>query len=207
MPLWGQVELLCRAIAEEGRREAENALSAAEAEAESALTKAREEAEKALEGQLLARRSAAYSEAKRIVDSTELEARKSILTFREQVVLEALGALQARLQAFKREPGYADFLLRALAEGIELLSGTEFVVELDGEDLDLLAETARKWAEDRGVAVDLRPDPSLDGGVRVYTSDRHLLYDNSLSARLRRNENELRQEIWRRVFGAEPEPS
>jgi len=207
MPLWGQVELLCRAIAEEGRSEAESALSQAEAEAQRILTEAREEAEKELEGELLARRSAAYAEAKRIVDSAELEARKRILTFREQVVSEAFEALQARLQRFKREPGYADFLMRALAEGVERVSGKAFVVELGGDDLELLAANARKWAEDRGLALELRPQAYLEGGLRVYAGDRHLLYDNSLSARLRRNEDDLRREIWRRVFGGDRESS
>ena len=136
-----------------------------------------------------------------------LEARNRILTFREQVVSEAFEALQARLQRFKREPGYADFLMRALAEGVERVSGKAFVVELGGDDLELLAANARKWAEDRGLALELRPQASLEGGLRVYTGDRHLLYDNSLSARLRRNEDDLRREIWRRVFGGDRESS
>jgi V/A-type H+/Na+-transporting ATPase subunit E len=206
MPIWGQVELLCRAVSEEGRKEAELILAQAQAEAARIIAEARERAEKERESELLAQTSAAYAEAKHIVDSAELEARKRIMTFREQVIQEILEALQVRLKEFRKEPGYGDFLMSALREGIEHLPGEAFIVELNAQDLELVAEKARDWAQHQSLAVELKPSASIDAGLRVTTEDQRLLYDNSLSARLKRNENDIRQQIWRTIFGTESKP-
>ena len=206
MPIWGQVELLCRAVSEEGRKEAELILAQAQAEAARIIAEARERAEKEHESELLAQTSAAYAEAKHIVDSAELEARKRIMSFREQVIQEIQEALQARLKEFRKEPTYGDFLMSALREGIEHLPGKAFIVELNAQDLEWVAEKARDWAQQQSLAVALKPSASTDGGLRVYTDDRRLLYDNSLSARLKRSENDIRQQIWSTIFGTEKKP-
>jgi vacuolar-type H+-ATPase subunit E/Vma4 len=205
MPIWGHVELLCRAVSGEGDQQAGLILAEAEAEAARIVAEARERAEHEQASELLVRRSAAYAEAKRIVDSAELEARKRIMTFREQVIQEVLEALQERLKEFSKEPGYGDFLMTALGEGVDHLTGTAFVVELHMADLDLVAERARKWAGEHSLTIEFKPSTAIDAGLRVYTVDQRLLYDNTLAARLRRSENDIRQEIRRILFGTERE--
>ncbi len=103
------MELLCRAVVEEGQKEAEQILSQARADAAGVIAAARDQADKAYQEELLARKSEAYAEAKRIVDSAELEAKKRIMAFREQVIQEVLGALEQRLQTYRKEPRYAEF--------------------------------------------------------------------------------------------------
>ena len=164
---------------------------------------ARDQADKAYQEELLARKSEAYAEAKRMVDSAELEAKKRIMAFREQVIQEVLGALEQRLQAYRKESGYAEFLLAALKEGFEHLPGKEFVVELNGADLALLEGEIEKLAVEGSLQIEVKASLSCEGGVRVTTRDRRLLYDNSFTARLKRSENEIRQEIWRLIFGAQ----
>jgi len=203
MPIWGEVELLCRAISEEGRKEAERILSQARAEAERTLKEALEIAEKDAAEEILERRSAAHAEAKRIVDSAELEARKRIMAFRERIVQEVFEALRERLEAFRSDPSYGDFLVSALTEGIEHLSGGSFVAEMSAEDLELVGHRIEKWAEEQALTIELRSATSIDGGVRVTSGDGRRLYDNSLPARLKRSEEEIRQEIWRGLFGTE----
>jgi V/A-type H+/Na+-transporting ATPase subunit E len=203
MPIWGQVELLCRAVAEEGDKEAEQILAQARADAAEVLAAARERADKEFEEELLARKSDAYADAKRTVDSAELEVKKRIMAFREQVIQEVLGALEQRLQAYRKEPRYVEFLLSALKEGFEHLPGKEFVVELNGTDLGLLEGELEKLAVEGSLQIDVKASSPCEGGVRVTTRDRRLLYDNSFAARLKRSEDEIRQEIWRVIFGTQ----
>jgi vacuolar-type H+-ATPase subunit E/Vma4 len=207
MAIWGQLELLCRAITEEGQREAERILAKARTEAEQIMAEAKDRAEKTFESELHARRSATHAEARKVVDSAELEARRRIMAFREEMVLQVLGALEDRLRKLRDEPSYGDILLGFLREGIEHLSGKEFIVELTPGDLELLAERIAGLAGDLSVGIETIESNALEDGLRVYTADRRLLFDNSLSARLKRIENRIRQDIWRELFGAEKQES
>lgn len=206
MPIWGQVELLCRAISEEGRKEAERILSQAHEEAQRTLSEALQIAEQDAAEEIHRRRSSAHAEAKRIVDSAELEARKRIIASREEIVREVFDALRKRLETFTTDPSYGDFLVTALIEGVERLSGNAFIAELSAQDLELVRKKVQEWAKDKGFTVELRSSPSIGGGVRVYSSDGRKLYDNSLAARLKRSDTDIRQEIWRNLFGAERKP-
>ena len=201
MPVWGHVELLCRAVAEEGRHEAEQILAQARADAGDIISAARDRADKEFQEALLARKRDAYAEAKRIVDSAELEVKKRIMTFREETTSEILGALQQCLQAYRNEPRYAGFLLSAVKEGLDHLPGGSFIVELNAADVGVLEGELKKFAAERSFHIEVEASRSCEGGVRVITRDRRLLYDNSFAARLKRSENEIRQEIWRMIFG------
>jgi V/A-type H+/Na+-transporting ATPase subunit E len=203
MPIWGHVELLCRAVAEAGQQEAEQTLEGAGADAAEVVAVARAQADKTYQEELLARKSDAYAEAKRIVDSAELEVKKRIMALREQIIQEVLGALEQRLQAYQKEPRYREFLLSALKEGLAHLPGKEFVVALNAADVGLLQGEVEKLAAQGSFHIDLEVSPSCAGGVQVATRDRRLLYDNSFAARLKRSEHEIRQEIWRVIFGTQ----
>ncbi len=203
MPIWGEVELFCRAILDEGRKEADNILTRAKAEAERVITGAQERAEKELQEKIVAQRSEAYMGAKRLVDSTELEAKKRIIAFREQLIQEIFRALELRLRKISDQPEYPDFLLSTIREGIRSLPGKEFVIELKQEDLELVKEKTEALGRELSAKIELRTLPSIEGGSRIYTADRRLLYDNSLLARLKRREDEIRQQIWKKIFGTE----
>lgn len=207
MAIWGQLELLCRAVTEEGQLEAEKILAAARAEAEQIMADARDRAEKTFESELHSRRSATHAEARRVVDSAELEARRRIMAFREEMVLQVLGALENRLRKLRDEPSYGDIVLGFLREGIEHLSGNEFIVELPPGDLELIAERIAGLEGELSIRIETQQSSSFEDGLRVYTADRRLLFDNSLSARVKRIENRIRQDIWRELFGAEKQES
>lgn len=203
MPIWGEVELFCRAILDEGRKEADNIVTQAKAEAERVIAGAQERAEKELQEKTVAQRSEAYMGAKRLVDSTELEAKKRIIAFREQLIQEIFRALELRLRKISDQPEYPDFLLSTIREGIRSLPGKEFVIELKQEDLELVKEKTEALGRELSAKIELRTLPSIEGGSRIYTADRRLLYDNSLLARLKRREDEIRQQIWKKIFGTE----
>jgi len=203
MPIWGQVELLSRAITEEGHREVEKLLAQALEEAERIVAEARDQAEKQYEEEVLSGRSKAHAEARRVLDTAELEARRRVMAFRQQVLQEVLAALEERLKRFRNEPAYGDFLVSAVREAIEHLPGKEFVVELEEQDAEAMKDRVEETAGELSVTIEVRRLTALDGGARVYSADQRLLFDNSLTARLKRAQDAIRQDIWREIFGTE----
>jgi vacuolar-type H+-ATPase subunit E/Vma4 len=203
MSIWGEVELLCRAISEEAGKASERILAEAEDDAARIMAEVEMQASNALDAKMRVQRSDAYAEARRTVDSAELEARKRIMSFREEVIREIFQSLEQRLTEFRKGPKYVQFLLSSIEEGVENLPGSEFVVELNEDDQKLLEGELKNLAVRLNAKMEIKPSTSLNGGVRIYTSDRRLLIDNAFSARLKRMEEEIRQEIWRTIFGAD----
>ena len=203
MPIWGEVELLCRAVLAEGQKEAESILSRAAAEAARAVAEAQNRSKREYEAQLQDEKSQAHAESKRMVDGAELESRKRVITFREQVIREVLEKLEQRLSSLRQEPGYPEFLVKTLKEGLNSLPGRQFIVEVAEVDLGIAENAMAQLAAAGGYAIELRQTSAIEGGSRTYTGDRRLLFDNSLTARLKRHEEEVRRETWRTVFGSE----
>jgi vacuolar-type H+-ATPase subunit E/Vma4 len=201
MPLWGQIELLCRAIAAEGQNEAEKILAQAKAAAERLLVAAKENAEAKFQGEILSQRNKAYTDAKRQVDAADLEAKRQVMAFREEIMREIFHTLEDRLNLFRNTPSYPDFLLKALKEGIAHLPGKDFLVELNEADFPAIQDKISDITSELSVNVSIKTSTELSAGVRIYTADQRQLYDNTLSARLNRLENEIKQAIWRRIFG------
>jgi V/A-type H+/Na+-transporting ATPase subunit E len=201
MALWGEIELLCRAIATEGQTEAEKILAQAQAAAQRLLAAAQERAEAKFQEEILSRRSKAYAEAKRQVDAADLEAKRRVMAFREEIMREVLQTLEDRLHNFRNDPSYPGFLLKALKEGIAHLPGQDFVVELNEADLPVFQANIRDVAAERSVNLVIKTSNEISAGVRIYTADQRQLYDNTLAARLNRLESEIKQVIWRHIFG------
>jgi vacuolar-type H+-ATPase subunit E/Vma4 len=203
MPIWGEIELFCRAVSQAGHTEAEQILATARAESEKIVAEVRNQAEREFQEKILAQRGLAAAEAKRLVDAAELEGRKRILKFREQVTQEILEVLEARLEVLTDWPAYPDFLASTIREGIASLPGKAFLVELAKVHLDLVKDQIRLLANELAIEIDLVASPSIRAGALIYTRDRRLLYDNTLLTRLNRRENEIRRKIWRTIFGTE----
>jgi vacuolar-type H+-ATPase subunit E/Vma4 len=200
MPFWGQVELLCRAIAEEGQKEADRIFSAAQMEAKRIVAEVKEREEKKYQEEAQLQRGQAQAEARRMVDSAELEAKRRIMIFREQFNREVFDGLRERLIRFRSEPAYGDYLISAFREAVDHLGGREFAAEMNEEDIKKYRAEIEGTAAELSLTLEISPGLGLTGGIRVYSGDRRLLYDNSFSARIKRIEEALRQEIWRVVF-------
>jgi V/A-type H+-transporting ATPase subunit E len=203
MPIWGHVALLCRAIAAEGQQNAEQILTRARQDAAEMIAAARDAADKAYQQEIRSAKSEAYADAKRRVDFAELEARKTIMAFRERIIQEVLDALDQRLQAFRKAPDYAAFLRLALKEGIDHLPGNQFIVEVNDTEVDLLHGEIEKQMGEESLQIKVKAAPDCNGGLRITTRDQRLRYDNSFAARRQRSENDIRREIWSVIFGTE----
>lgn len=203
MPIWSELELFCRAIREEVEREVRDIRERAESEALSTVSEAKRRADQRREMETLALRSKAHDEARRLLDGAELEAKRRVMAFREEVVREVLGELERKLRSFHGSPGVVDFLVKGIQEAIGHLPGNTFVVEMTEDDCRLMKDRMGEPSQERNVQLEMRASSSIEGGVRVYTGDGRQLYDNSVAARLKRHEREIRQEIWRELFGTD----
>lgn len=203
MPIWGDVELLCRAVTDEAEEDSKRILGEAEAEAARIMAEAEAQASKVLAAKMRAHQGEAMAEARHTVDSAELEARKRIISFQEDLFLELYQDLAQRLKDFRNEPEYRRFLLAGIEEGVQSLPGNGFVVELNAEDQNFLEGQLESIAERLNARIHVKTSATLDGGARIYTADRRLLIDNAFSARLKRAEEEIRREIWRTFFGTD----
>jgi len=203
VPIWGEVELLCRAIIDEARQHADEIVSHAREEAETWISKSRSQAEKECREHERSRRKAASLEAKRIVDSAEFQARKKTVTFREQMMRQILAALRNRFEEMGERPDYAEFLMAAVREGVTILSTHAVVVELRPRDLDALKGRLEAVGEELSVELELRSNAGVEGGVRILTPDHGRLLDRTLNTLLERRTDEIQSAVWRTVLGHE----
>ncbi len=204
MALWGEVELLCRAVSEAGREAADQVLSRAKAEARRIRSQMKEQTLREIQHAEQSRKSELHAAAGHIVDAAEVEARKRMMTFQEETTRELFTTLEEHLNGLRSHPDYAAFLLLSVREGLDLLPGNEFVVTLHPGDAETMRDGIEAIAQQRSCRISLQADQRVRCGALIYTGDRRLLYDNTLSARLKRHADTVRREIWRAIFANEP---
>ena len=202
MVVWGETELLCRAVLEEAQKEADKILAAAKNAADRMLQEAEERADKEVQAKMLLAKGKAQSRSKQIVDLAELEAKKRLLSFQQQLVHHVLQTLERRLKDLRNEPKYAEFLLSIVKQGIGNLPGTSFIVEVNAEDVEQIRSVVDGLADELRADIALVASLTVDLGCRIFTEDRRLLYDNTIAGRLKRLEDDIKREIWRVIFAS-----
>ncbi|MDX9786935.1 MAG: V-type ATP synthase subunit E family protein [Desulfobacterales bacterium] len=203
MPIWGQVELLCRSITEEGRKQSEKLLEQARLQADNTLRDAALHADRQYQEARLSGKSRAVAEAASLVDTAELAARRRVMIFHRQMLQEVMDALTERLKQFRNQPAYESFLISAAREAIEHLPGREVIIEAAEPDAEVIRRRLDELAHACSAAITIRDSNAVNGGVRVFTADQKVMFDNSLDARLNRVKDEIRQEIWRTIVGTQ----
>jgi len=203
MPIWGQAELLCRSIAEEGRKQSEKLLEQARLHADGAIRDAAQQADRQYQETRLSGKSQAVAEAGHLVDTAELAARRRVMTFHSQMLQEVMDALTERLQQFRNQPAYERFLIAAAREAMEHLPRREVIIEAAESDAEIIQGRLEELAHEYSAAIEIRRSNSFDGGVRVYAADQKMMFDNSFDARLNRVKDEIQHEIWRTIVGTQ----
>lgn len=201
MPLWGHVELLCRAIAEAGRKEAERLLEQASQQAENTVRDTAQQADRRYQEKRLSSKTQAAAEARQMVDTAELAAKRRVMTFHRQLIQEVMEALMERLKRFRTQPDYERFLILATREAMGHLASPEVIVETAERDTDIIRNRQDELSRNGTPRIHIRSTNAFDGGVRVFTADNTMMVDNSLTARCSRMENDIRREIWRTIGG------
>jgi vacuolar-type H+-ATPase subunit E/Vma4 len=203
MPIWGQEALICRSIAEEGRKQSEKLLEQARLQADGTIRDAAQQADRQYQETRLSSKSQAVAEAGRLVDTAELAARRRVMTFHRQMLQEVMDALTERLQQFRNQPAYERFLIAAAREAIEHLPHREVIIEAAESDAEVIQGRLEELAHECSAAIKIRRSNAFEGGVKVFSADQKTMFDNSFDARLNRVKDEIQQEIWRTIVGTQ----
>ncbi|WP_456431617.1 V-type ATP synthase subunit E [Thermosulfuriphilus sp.] len=197
MLVGGEIDLFCLAIRKEGQREAEKVLLESQSKAEVLLKEVKEKVTRELETELRRLRAEAHVQAPKIIDAAELTARDRLTRLRETILKEALKEIKKELSTVRQHPDYEPFLLKALKDALDNLPGETFIVEAVPGDEGPLRRAIERLG--KGRQITLKTTSQVESGVRVYTADGKILYDNTLTARLRRLEERIQREIWEAV--------
>jgi vacuolar-type H+-ATPase subunit E/Vma4 len=149
------------------------------------------------------------AERARILNRAKLEALRTVLGAREELIGAALKAAATRLAVLRNGDAYARALDRLAREAVAALdqnSGLHLCVE--SRDRPLLACIVGQW----GLQVTVEEGTTSDGaawdcpgGVVAMSADRRISVVNTLSARLQRVATLYRSEIAAMLFSEAPQ--
>ncbi len=187
-------------ILAEAEREAKRIRRAAEEEAK----RIKGEAEKAAK-LIIDRRLRAARE--RILGEAEMEGRRKLMEAREEMVSrvfeEATKRIENLINDEERRDEYLEILSKLIAEAVERIGGSEFIISANERDLELLKRNLgkiRRSLPSRELKLTLSEEPiECLGGVIVESGDRLKVYNNTLDGRLLRARRLLSAKVAERL--------
>jgi vacuolar-type H+-ATPase subunit E/Vma4 len=196
------MQVLSRAVMKKARADADHVLDEAKFAADGVCRQAEQQAEAAREKVL----ERARQEAERIRGQTvavaQMEARRLTLEQREALLDEVLAAARQRLPTVQQWTDYDQIVGYLLREAVVELKADECRVCADARARqhltpELLAEVSAE------LEAQLQPGQTLEDGLGVVTEtlDGCRRYDNTLEARLDRQQEELRFPVYRLLMG------
>ena len=195
-------KILREEIRGQSETEAAVILEQAEKEAERIIGEAESEAQKIRSGLIKKAEIQAEGVRKRILSSVHLEIKKQNLQAREEMLLKLFELVQEKLEQFRKSPEYGSFLEAMIIEGALALGFENLHIErklLSRPFLDKIEKNIDK--EDRKVNLSLSDEKIDEGGVIVTTEDGRARFDNCFSARIHRNQDEMRLLAIKKITG------
>jgi vacuolar-type H+-ATPase subunit E/Vma4 len=196
------IEALSRAVLKKAQADADQILADAKAKADAVREHAQQQAEKERQ-EIMAR---ARREAERIrnqaVAAARLKARTLKLEQREKLLDDVFAAVRQRLPGVQQWTDYDQIVRHLVREAVAQLRIEEGLVRADGAAQEILSAGAlAELAEE--LSVNLQLDELLEHGVGVIakTPDGHREYDNTLDARLGRQQDGLRFAVYHLLMG------
>ena len=196
------LQTLSRAILKKAHADAEEVLADAKAKAEAIRNQAQEQAESE-RSRILAR---AQQEVDRIHSqqkaTAELQARSMKLEQREALLSQVFAAVRQRLPGVQQWTDYDQIATQLANEALTQLRADQGILYADARTQEVLDDAA---LEQLGKAVEMevkRGETLAHGtGVVAKTEDDYREYDNTLEARLDREQDELRFPVFRLLMG------
>ena len=196
------LQTLSRAILKKAHADAEEVLADAKAKAEAIRNQAQEQAESE-RSRILAR---AQQEIDRIHSqqkaTAELQARSQKLEQREALLDQVFEAVRQRLPSVQQWTDYDQITMQLAREALTQLRADQGILYADARTQEVLDDAA---LEQLGKAVEMevkRGETLAHGtGVVAKTEDDYREYDNTLEARLDREQDELRFPVFRLLMG------
>jgi vacuolar-type H+-ATPase subunit E/Vma4 len=153
----------------------------------------------------------AQSEAatKKVLSGVDIEIKRKTLHMREKIFSEILGRVKEEFVKRIQKPGYKDILLDWVVEAAVGLGAEEAEVSVSKEGKGLVDAQFLKKAEKRAekisgkkVRLKLSDDsPQSRQGVVLTAADGRTAFNNQVSTRLLRKQREIRDMIYKELFG------
>lgn len=199
-------EILLKEIREQSKAEAEAIIEQAEKESNRILKEAKVEAEK-IRSEILHKAEVQASRIrKKILSGVHLEVKKQTLYAREEIMSRIFEKVEEKLEKFRLTKTYLPFLKKLIIEGVLALelNATKVIagnVEKKILDRKFLSKIEREIREHEGknVKLSLLNETLTESGVILVSSDGRMRFDNRLSTRMHRIENEMRLMVVKKV--------
>jgi vacuolar-type H+-ATPase subunit E/Vma4 len=203
MPLPDQLSLLCIAIEEKARREAENIIANAERQAGDIVDTARADIKRLIEERILSEREAANRKASRRVDAADLRARQYILKEKKAILADLMKDAAKRLEELVHAPEYPHILRELSVRAISALRGNVCLIQVNDRDRAFFSpEMLEILASETGRQIRLMDNSvAILGGCLVYSEDRRQMVDYSFETLLKGTESELMAIVATRFLG------
>lgn len=197
-----RLQALSRAVLSEARAEAKQILADAEIKADAVRQHATEQAAAEREESLDRARQEAEHIRSQAIAAAQLRARTLRLERREKLLDSAFDTARQRLPSVQQWTDY-DQIVRQLIREAAAHLGTDAVrIRADEQTQKLLAKDfLAELSKELGVPLQLGAALEHGTGVIVETVDGRRQYDNTLQARLRRQQDELRSPVYRLLMG------
>jgi V/A-type H+-transporting ATPase subunit E len=186
-----------RTLVEDAKKRAEESIRGAQNRAAGILKQAREKGEER-----------ARQFAEREARTVESEVKKIHLKTRDELRKEIMVSIRRELQQLPEKKEYPEILLSWLAEAARGIGSDEGLVYPGRKERELIGPDMLKRASElSGVRLSLADEENkaissiISGRLGVVVSDREgrIVFDNSMEARIRRMETELRRMIDREL--------
>lgn len=196
------IQGLARAVLNEARAGAKQALVDARARVEAIQQQAQSRADTVRTSILTQARQQAEQIRGQMVASAQLQARRLQLERREALLNRIFEASKGRLSAVQGWTEYPEIVQQFVREGVTQLTAEAVRVHADQHTMALLDDTILGRLS-HALGIDIQRGNVLEQGtgVIVETVDGHRQFDNTLEARLGRIQDELRAPVYHLLMG------
>jgi vacuolar-type H+-ATPase subunit E/Vma4 len=193
---------LARVVLHEANAEAERILAEAKTKTETVLQRAQKQAEAEREAILQQARQEAENIRSEAIAAAELQAQTKRLERREILLNRVFEAARERLPTIPQWTNYDQTARQLVREAANHLGVEEVRIRTDAETRKLLPDDAlAELSEELGIQLQSGASLARATGVVAETVDGHRQYDNTLQARLNRQQELLRAPVYRILMG------
>jgi len=196
------MDLLTRAVLQEGRTEADQILSEARAKADAIRQRAEAQATAGQQAILARASETAERIRQQAIAAAEVKARMLRLEHREKLLQSVFEAARRQIASVQQWKEYDQVAIQLLREGLAHLGANTALVRADAATGRLLTDTVLETVSKELNVKLTMTEPLTQGlGIIVQTEDGRRFYDNTLQTRLDRLQNTLRAAVYHILMG------
>jgi vacuolar-type H+-ATPase subunit E/Vma4 len=201
-PVEESLQALSRAVLHEAQAEAEQILADAKVKGDAVRRHAQEQARTEHEEILAQARQDAEHIRSEAIAAAQLQARTLQLERREKLLDSVFETARQRLPAVQQWTDYDKIVRQLIREAAARLGADAVRIRADAQTQKLLPDDVLAGlSEELSVQLQLGATLERRVGVMAETVDGHRQYDNTLQARLSRQQNALRSPVYRLLMG------